>query len=100
MLITMIVKNSPKNQLPKGVNKQGSWRDCHGQRTQTTLSYQCWTCWFEWVIPPSWAMLNGKKGIFRSIHTTQANGMPVKIVFVRNRNKKRLTYYLEHRLYS
>lgn len=30
----------------------------------------------------------GKKGILRSIHTIQANGVPVKIVFVRNRNKK------------
>ena len=29
-----------------------------------------------------------KKGILRSIHTVQANGVPVKIVFVRNRNKK------------
>ncbi|WP_373893489.1 IS4 family transposase [Virgibacillus natechei] len=31
---------------------------------------------------------NGKKGILRSIHTIQANGVPVKVVFVRNRNKK------------
>ncbi|WP_211061940.1 IS4 family transposase [Heyndrickxia faecalis] len=31
----------------------------------------------------------GKKGILRSIHTTQANGVPIKVVFVRNRNKKR-----------
>src|SRR5690625_4980200 len=31
---------------------------------------------------------DGKKGILRSIHTTQANGIPVKIIFVRNRNKK------------
>jgi hypothetical protein len=30
----------------------------------------------------------GHKSILRSIHTTQANGVPVKIVFVRNRNKK------------
>ncbi|MDM8102869.1 MULTISPECIES: IS4 family transposase [Oceanobacillus] len=30
----------------------------------------------------------GKKNILRSIHTTQANGVPVKVVFVRNRNKK------------
>jgi len=30
----------------------------------------------------------GKKGILRSIQTTQANGIPVKVVFVRNRNKK------------
>jgi DDE superfamily endonuclease len=29
-----------------------------------------------------------KKGILRSIYTTQANGVPVKIVFVRNRYKK------------
>ncbi|TMN20808.1 IS4 family transposase [Lentibacillus cibarius] len=28
------------------------------------------------------------KRILRSIHTTQANGVPVKVVFVRNRNKK------------
>lgn len=31
---------------------------------------------------------DGKNGILRSIHTTQANGVPVKVVFVRNRNKK------------
>ncbi|APB37701.1 MULTISPECIES: IS4 family transposase [Heyndrickxia] len=31
---------------------------------------------------------SGKKGILRSIHTTQANGVPIKVVFVRNRNKK------------
>ena len=31
---------------------------------------------------------DGKKGILRSIHTTQANGVPVKVIFVRNRNKK------------
>jgi len=30
-----------------------------------------------------------QKGILRSIHTTMANGVPVKVVFVRNRNKKR-----------
>lgn len=29
-----------------------------------------------------------KKNLLRSIHTTQANGVPIKIVFVRNRNKK------------
>ncbi|MUV39262.1 hypothetical protein JNUCC1_03135 [Lentibacillus sp. JNUCC-1] len=34
------------------------------------------------------ALTDGKSGILRSIHTTQANGVPVKIVFVRNRNKK------------
>lgn len=32
--------------------------------------------------------IRGKKGILRSIYTTQANGVPVKVVFVRNRNKK------------
>lgn len=32
---------------------------------------------------------DGKNGILRSIHTTQANGVPVKVVFVRNRNKKK-----------
>jgi hypothetical protein len=32
--------------------------------------------------------IQGKKGILRSIQTTQANGILVKIVFVRNRNKK------------
>ena len=32
--------------------------------------------------------IKGKKGLLRSIHTTQANGVPVKVVFVRNRNKK------------
>lgn len=31
---------------------------------------------------------DGKNRILRSIHTTQANGLPVKVVFVRNRNKK------------
>jgi len=31
---------------------------------------------------------DGKKGILRSIHTTQANGISVKVIFVRNRNKK------------
>lgn len=30
----------------------------------------------------------GKRGILRSIYTTQANGVKVKVVFVRNRNKK------------
>ncbi|TYS46791.1 transposase [Bacillus infantis] len=30
----------------------------------------------------------GKKDLLRSIHTVQANGVPVKVVFVRNRNKK------------
>jgi hypothetical protein len=29
-----------------------------------------------------------QKGILRSIHTTMANGIPVKVVFVQNRNKK------------
>lgn len=32
--------------------------------------------------------IQGKKGLLRSIYTTQANGVPVKMVFVRNRNKK------------
>ncbi|KJS22867.1 MAG: transposase, partial [Clostridiaceae bacterium BRH_c20a] len=32
--------------------------------------------------------VTGKKGILRSIYTTQANGVRVKVVFVRNRNKK------------
>lgn len=32
--------------------------------------------------------VQGKKGILRSIHTTLANGIPVKVVFVQNRNKK------------
>lgn len=32
--------------------------------------------------------IQGKKGILRSIHTKQANEVPVEIVFVRNRNKK------------
>lgn len=32
--------------------------------------------------------IHGKKGLLRSIVTEQANGVPVKIVFVRNRNKK------------
>ena len=34
------------------------------------------------------APIKGKKSLLRSIHTTQANGVPVKVVFVRNRNKK------------
>lgn len=34
------------------------------------------------------APIQGQKGILRSILTTQANGVPVKIVFVQNRNKK------------
>lgn len=34
------------------------------------------------------APTQGNKGILRSIHTIQANGVSVKIVFVRNRNKK------------
>jgi hypothetical protein len=34
------------------------------------------------------APVKGKKSLLRSIHTTQANGVAVKIVFVRNRNKK------------
>jgi hypothetical protein len=29
------------------------------------------------------------KGILRSIHTTMANGIDVKVVFVQNRNKKK-----------
>src|SRR5690625_1608884 len=33
-------------------------------------------------------LTDGKKGILRSIHTTQANGIPVKVIFVRNRNKR------------
>jgi hypothetical protein len=32
--------------------------------------------------------LQGKKGLLRSIKTTMANGVPVKVVFVQNRNKK------------
>lgn len=32
--------------------------------------------------------VQGKKGILRSIHTTMANGIQVKVVFVQNRNKK------------
>ncbi len=32
--------------------------------------------------------VQGKKGILRSIHTTLKNGVPVKVVFVQNRNKK------------
>lgn len=31
---------------------------------------------------------DGKSGVLRSIRTTQANGVPVKIIFVRNRNKR------------
>lgn len=34
------------------------------------------------------APVKGKKGLLRSIHTTQANGVPVKVIFVCNRNKK------------
>jgi hypothetical protein len=32
--------------------------------------------------------LKGKKGLLRAITTTMANGIPVKVVFVQNRNKK------------
>jgi hypothetical protein len=32
--------------------------------------------------------VSGNKGILRSIHTTMANGVAVKVVFVQNRNKK------------
>ncbi|MCM2531791.1 transposase [Neobacillus pocheonensis] len=32
--------------------------------------------------------VTGNKGILRSIHTTMANGVAVKVVFVQNRNKK------------
>ena len=35
----------------------------------------------------------------RSIHTTMANGVPVKVVFVRNRNKETVASYFEYRLY-
>lgn len=31
---------------------------------------------------------DGRRGVLRSIHTRQANGVPVKVVFVRNRNRK------------
>ncbi|MCM3730050.1 IS4 family transposase, partial [Neobacillus cucumis] len=34
------------------------------------------------------APIQGRTGILRSIHTTQANGVPVKMVFVQIRNKK------------
>ena len=34
------------------------------------------------------APIQGNKGLLRSIQTIQANGVPVKMVFVRNRNKK------------
>jgi hypothetical protein len=33
-------------------------------------------------------LTSGNKNILRSIHTTMANGVPVKVVFVRNRNKR------------
>lgn len=32
--------------------------------------------------------VDGKNGILRSIRTAQANGVPIKTIFVRNRNKK------------
>ncbi|WP_019415068.1 IS4 family transposase [Paenisporosarcina sp. TG20] len=32
--------------------------------------------------------VQGKKGILRSIHCVMSNGIPVKIVFIQNRNKK------------
>ena len=32
--------------------------------------------------------VKSRKGILRSIHTTMANGTPIKVVFIRNRNKK------------
>lgn len=34
------------------------------------------------------APVSGKKGIIRSIQTTMANGVQVKVVFIQNRNKK------------
>jgi hypothetical protein len=34
------------------------------------------------------ASVHGKKGILQSIHTTMANRIEVKVVFVPNRNKK------------
>ncbi|WP_282022648.1 IS4 family transposase [Priestia flexa] len=34
------------------------------------------------------APVSGKKGIMRSIQTTMANGVQVKVVFIQNRNKK------------
>jgi hypothetical protein len=32
--------------------------------------------------------VEGKKGILRSIHTTLANGIPAKVIFIQNRNKR------------
>ena len=32
--------------------------------------------------------VQSKKEILRSIHTTMANGTPIKVVFIQNRNKK------------
>lgn len=32
--------------------------------------------------------VQSKKGILRSIHTTMANGTPIKVVFIQNKNKK------------
>jgi hypothetical protein len=32
--------------------------------------------------------VEGKKGILRSIHTTLGNGIPVKVIFIQNRNKR------------
>lgn len=32
--------------------------------------------------------IQGRKGVLRSIHTTLANGIPVKVVFIENRNKR------------
>lgn len=32
--------------------------------------------------------VQSKKGILSSIHTTMANGTPIKVVFIQNRNKK------------
>ncbi len=54
--------------------KQQYW--VNGQKVDLKRLYQLAT--------PS----HGKKGFLRSIQTVQANGVPVKIVFVRNRNKK------------
>ncbi|WP_243293183.1 transposase [Bacillus sp. FJAT-47783] len=34
------------------------------------------------------APVQGRKGLLRSIHTTLANGVPVKVVFIQNRNKR------------
>lgn len=42
--------------------------------------------------------IQSKKGILRSIHTTMANGTPIKVIFIQDRNKK--SSHPQYRLHS